>query len=95
MREDTIARGTHRRAIVDAAKFKAAFNSFGVRTKVEKAKRLSEAFQVSSVPMFAVDGKYVTNASMAHGEEAVLRVIDELIAQAARERKAAPKSRAK
>jgi len=75
---------------IDPAKFRAAFNSFGVRTKVEKAKQINAAYQVTSVPMFAVDGKYVTSAAMTGGEAGLLAALDQLVQKAARERPAKP-----
>jgi thiol:disulfide interchange protein DsbA len=81
---------------IDATKFSEAFNSFGVRTNVEKAKRLSAAYQVTSVPMVAVDGKYLTSASMVGSEEGMIKALDQLVQQATRERGAsAPKQSAK
>lgn len=80
---------------IDAAKFREAFNSFGVRTNVEKAKRLNQAFQVASVPMVAVDGKYLTGPSMTGSDEGFVKVLDQLVAQAARERGSQPKASAK
>lgn len=77
---------------IDPAKFRDAFNSFGVRTNVERAKRLNATFQVTAVPMVAVDGKYLTSPSLTGGGEAFVRVLDELVQQAARERGAAPTS---
>lgn len=71
---------------VDPAKFRQAFNSFGVRTNLERARQVNAAYQVTSVPMFAVDGKYVTSPGMAGSEAAFLVVLDQLIQQAARER---------
>lgn len=71
---------------VDPDKFRQAFNSFGVRTQVERAKQINAAFQVTSVPMFAVDGKYVTSAAMTRGEQRLFAVLEELVQLAARER---------
>lgn len=71
---------------IDPGKFRETFNSFGVRTNLEKAKRMAEAYQVTSVPMIAVDGKYLTSASMTGSEEGLMKVLDQLIQQAARER---------
>ncbi len=76
---------------VDSAKFSEAFNSFGVRTNVEKAKRLSAAYQVTSVPMVAVDGKYLTSASMVGSEEGMMKALDQLVQQAKKERAAPPR----
>jgi thiol:disulfide interchange protein DsbA len=73
---------------VDAAGFRNAFRSFGVRMKVERARKLNDEYMVSSVPLLVVDGKYVTSPSMANGEEEAIKVLDQLIARAARERAA-------
>jgi thiol:disulfide interchange protein DsbA len=55
--------------------------------KLERAKQLNADFVVSSVPMFAVDGKYVTSQTMAGGsEQALFQVLDQLVARAQRER---------
>ncbi len=71
---------------VDAKKFQEAYASFGVRLKLERAKRQNMEFGVQSVPTLAVDGKYLTSPSMAGGEQAVLQVVDYLIAKASKER---------
>lgn len=71
---------------IDPARFREVFNSFGVRTQVEQAKRINAAFQVTSVPMFAVDGRYVTSVGMAKGERRLFTVLEELAQKAAGER---------
>jgi thiol:disulfide interchange protein DsbA len=76
---------------VEAAKFREAFRSFGVRLKVESAKKLNAEYMISAVPLVVVDGKYVTGPSMAGGEEQAIKVLDHLIARAARERASAGK----
>lgn len=73
---------------INPAKFREAFESFGVRVKLQKAKQINQAFQVTSVPTFEVDGKYVTSAGMAGGEAELFSVIDQLIKKAAHERPA-------
>jgi len=78
---------------IDAAKFRQAFNSFGVRTELERAKQLVAAYQVTSVPMFAIDGKYITSPAMAGSETAFIAVLDQLVERAARERAGAAKGR--
>ncbi|MDH3563875.1 MAG: thiol:disulfide interchange protein DsbA/DsbL, partial [Gammaproteobacteria bacterium] len=62
------------------------FNSFGVRLKLERAKQLNQDLNISSVPSLVVDGKYLTSAAMAGGEEAMLKLLDHLISKAAKER---------
>lgn len=72
---------------VDAKKFSEAFNSFGVRMKLEKAKQLNQDLNINSVPTVVVDGKYLTSPAMAEGEENFFQVLDFLINKAAKERK--------
>lgn len=75
---------------VDRKKFDEAFNSFGVRLKLEKAKQLNQDLNISSVPALVVDGKYMTTAAMAGGEGQMLKLLDDLIGKAAKERKKKP-----
>ena len=76
---------------VNKQKFIDAFNSFAVRTNLEKAKQTNIVFNISSVPAVVVDGKYLTSPGMVVGEERFFKVVDELIAKAAQERKQKPK----
>jgi thiol:disulfide interchange protein DsbA len=71
---------------VDAKAFNDAFNSFGVRTRQQRANKLADAYELDGVPAIGVNGKYITAPSLAGSNEAALRVVDELIA---RERKGA------
>lgn len=80
---------------IDPAKFREAINSFGVRTKLEKAKQLNAGFQVTSVPMIAVDGKYLTSPTAFGNEAAFISALDQLIQLAAQERAGAKKSAVK
>ena len=75
---------------IDRAKFSEAFNSFGVRLKLEKAKQLNQDLNLDSVPSVVVDGKYLTSPAMAEGEAQFYKVLDELISKAAKERKKKP-----
>lgn len=68
---------------VEPAKFKEALHSFGVRVKLEKAKRSNEIYTINSVPAIVVDGRYLTSPSMAGGEAEALKVVDYLIRKAA------------
>jgi len=71
---------------IDRKKFTEAFNSFGVRLKLEKAKQVNQDLNINSVPTLVVDGKYLTSAAMAGGEEAMFKLLDQLISKAAKER---------
>lgn len=84
---------------VDSKKFADLYNSFAVQTKVRQATQMTQAYQVDGVPMIAIDGRYVTSPSIAGAalrnqpesasEEAALKVMDFLVAKAAKERSVA------
>src|SRR3989338_10192509 len=57
---------------VDKAKFRETFNSFGVRMKLDKARQMNMEMGVSSVPTFAVDGRYITSPTMARGHPPII-----------------------
>lgn len=52
---------------VDARKFEAAFDSFSVGNKVQRAMQLTRDFRVPGTPYVAVNGKYLTGPSMTIG----------------------------
>lgn len=67
---------------ITADQFKSAFNSFGVQSRVRRANQLTTAYQVDGVPMLAIDGRYITSASIAGGHENSLVVANSLIENA-------------
>ena len=71
---------------VDKAKFREAFNSFGVRVKLDKARQMNMEMGVNSVPTLAVDGRYITSPTMAGDGPQALKVVEFLIQKVARER---------
>lgn len=76
---------------VDRKKFIDAFNSFGVQSKVSRARQLQEIYQIDSVPTIVIDGRFVTAPSMVGAgmrgqpeqalHAATLQVMDALIAK--------------
>ena len=64
---------------IDKAKFAEAYKSFGVNTKAAKARQLSDAYKVDSVPMLGIHGRYFTSAALAGGHERAVAVADYLI----------------
>lgn len=64
---------------LDEAQFKSTFDSFGVSTQMRRAVQAVESFGVDSVPMLAVNGKYLTSPAMAGSNQGVLTILDELI----------------
>lgn len=69
---------------VDAKQFDAAYRSFGVQSMVMRSKQLQETYNVRGTPTLVVDGKYVINSLPPDG---IIRVLDELIVKARKERK--------
>ncbi len=65
---------------IDRSKFEATYKSFGVNAQTARAKTLTQNYEVSGVPTFVINGKYVTSLSSAGGEERLFAVIDKLIA---------------
>jgi thiol:disulfide interchange protein DsbA len=52
---------------------------------------LARAYNLSGVPSFAIDGKYVTSESMTGSEPRLFDVLDQLIVMARKERAAGKK----
>lgn len=69
---------------LDRARLKAAYNSFAAATRVARAKQLQRAYRIDGVPALAVNGKYVTSASLSGSNANTLKVVDELVRQESR-----------
>jgi len=63
---------------VPAAEFRAAFNSFAVETKVNRAMTLSKAYGITGVPSLVVAGKYRVEGDMAGSYENMIRIAEYL-----------------
>ena len=72
--------------VTDSARFMAAYTSFGVNSKLQRADQLARAMRIQGVPTVAVDGRFLTSASMAGSHEAALKVVDQLIERVRKER---------
>lgn len=72
---------------VDRNKFTAAFNSFAVQNKAQRARVMTQRYGVQGVPTLVVDGKFMTSSGQAGGHDNVMAAVDELIAMARAERK--------
>jgi thiol:disulfide interchange protein DsbA len=67
---------------IDVAKFKAQYNSFSSSAQLSKLEQMTRDYQVDGVPMFVVNGKYVTSPAMVGAEDGTItKVIDELLAK--------------
>ena len=69
---------------LDRKKVEDMYNSFAISGKVNRARSAAAAYQIQSVPMVVVDGKFVTNRVSTHA--AMPGVIDALIVKARAER---------
>ena len=69
---------------IDSTRFMSIFGSFGVRTKVQQANALFEAYGIADigVPALAVQGRWVTSPRQAKGQTQALAVVDYLAARA-------------
>lgn len=63
---------------VDKDKFLGFFNSFGVAGKLQRAKQLTEAYQVDGVPSLGVAGRYYTSGTQAKSLQRALAVVEQL-----------------
>jgi thiol:disulfide interchange protein DsbA len=68
---------------VDPAKFTAAYNSFGVNTKLSQSEAMVENYKIEGVPTLAVAGKYLV---LGNSFEQILSHADGVIAKTRAER---------
>jgi thiol:disulfide interchange protein DsbA len=66
---------------IDKDAFLKTYNSFGVKSQLEKAKKLAMAYQITAVPVMIVGGKYRFDISSSGGPQQALQVADHLIAK--------------
>ena len=66
---------------IDKQTFLKAYNSFGVRSRVEQVKKLGMAYQITGVPVMIVNGKYRFDLGSSGGPERTLQVADFPIAK--------------
>lgn len=66
---------------IDEADFRSAYTGFAVDGKVKQATLYTRGAGITGVPSVIVNGKYRIGAQMAGGQEAVLKVVDFLVAK--------------
>jgi len=71
---------------VKAEDFENTLNSFSVANKTRRAIQLTKQYQVQSVPVVIVQGKYRTNSTLAHGHSNVFKVVDHIIDKVRKEK---------
>jgi protein dithiol oxidoreductase (disulfide-forming) len=75
--EDSLA-GFFARYGVDDETFRRTFNAFSVHTKVQRADDLIRRYRVGATPNFVVNGRYLTDGSMAGSYDRWFAIIDAL-----------------
>lgn len=66
---------------IDQDTFYKTWNSFGVKSQMEKARQQAMAYQVQGVPALVINGKYRFDIGMAGGLTETTELADALIAQ--------------
>ncbi len=64
---------------VEEEKFRKAYNSFSVKSKVEQAAARGISYRVSGVPVLIVNGKYRVEPGLAGSFERMLKITDYLV----------------
>jgi thiol:disulfide interchange protein DsbA len=64
---------------LDGAKLAASMKSFGVTTKANRAKQLTDAYKIDGVPALGINGRFYTSASLSGSNERAVAVADFLI----------------
>ena len=64
---------------IDTDKFVKTYNSFGVESKLRKAIKLVNNYEVKGVPAVAVNGKYFVTGQSAGSYENLIKIVDRLI----------------
>jgi thiol:disulfide interchange protein DsbA len=73
---------------IDPVKFMTVYNSAAVRSKSQQARQIAAAYGVDGVPAMGVQGRFLTNGTLANGgvaggaNERMLSVVDALLIQA-------------
>ena len=67
---------------VSVEKYKAAYKSFGVESRVRRASQMTQAYKLDGVPTFAIQGRFVASASLNADRQQLLGVTDYLISEA-------------
>lgn len=67
---------------VDEQTFSDIFHSFGINTRVNRAKELVKNYDIHATPTLAIGGKFITSPSHAQGYDQAIKVADQLLEKA-------------
>ena len=76
---------------LDKLKVEQAFKSFSTNTSLNRAAQIFRASGATGVPTLVIDGKYITSATQAGGNEQALKVADYIIGNVRTDKVAAAK----
>ena len=71
---------------LDRKRVEDTYRSFSINTKVMNAMQVFRATGATGVPTLLIDGKYISSATMAGGNDAFIKTADYLIAKAKQEK---------
>jgi thiol:disulfide interchange protein DsbA len=71
---------------IDRKKVEDMYNSFAMSGKMNRAMQMAKAYNVQSVPMVVIDGKFIVSTDKVGTHAAMIPVMDALVAKARAER---------
>jgi thiol:disulfide interchange protein DsbA len=71
---------------IDKKKFIDTYRSPEIAAKLAAAREMTQSYDIKAVPSVVIDGKYVTSARLAGGTRELMQLVDQLVAQARKER---------
>ena len=72
--------GVNKQTFIDS------YRSPEIQAKLAAARAMTQSYDIKGVPSIVVDGKFVTSARMAGGTRELMRVVDQLVELARKER---------
>lgn len=69
---------------VDTDTFRKTYRSFAVETRLKRSQDLVRRYRLRSVPTIVVNGKYVTDTSMAGSQQKLFEVVNHLVEKEAK-----------
>ena len=86
LNDETVMLDWAARQGLDRRRFAEVYRSPEVQREVEAARTVGQRYQLSGVPSFAVDGKYLTSNALTGSADDTLAVVDRLVQKARDER---------
>lgn len=71
---------------LDRERFLTAYRSPGVQSRIAEAVRVAQDYQLTGVPSFVVDGRYLTSNRLSGSAQDTLAIVDRLIVKSRAER---------